>query len=198
MKGILITMVSVLLLSFFPNQKANAQFEVHDFSHILLNSTQWGGNLKKFATQLNEMVDAQKLREGLQNIQQIKQLKSILELADMLDDVACLSAEYTFYMNLGANYQCLKFLNFKRVSVNMQLSSDLLFKIVTASSLFSMNSEGRMSFIDQAKAALEKAAKDMEEFNESVRNNVLAKSLKNYTKNAYYSGTLSAYNRYQY
>lgn len=198
MKGIITSIMFVLLLSFYPEQKANAQIPVTDGAHALINSTEWYANMTKFATQLNEMVDAQKLREGLQSIQQIKQLKSLLELADMLDDVACLSAEYSFYMNLGANYQCLKFLNFKRVSVNIHLASDLLFKIVTASTLFSMNSEGRMSFIDQAKAALEKAAKDMEEFNESVRNNVLAKSLKNYTKNAYYSGTLSAYNRYQY
>ncbi|CAK7039682.1 MAG: hypothetical protein PEPC_01690 [Peptostreptococcus russellii] len=198
MKGKILTIMFVLFLSFFPDQKANAQFAVVDGPHTFLNSTEWFANVKKWANQVNEMVDAQKLREGLQNIDQLKQLKSLMELADLLDDVACLSAEYNFYVNMGANYQCLKFLNFKRVSVNMQMSSDLLFKIVTVSSFFSMNSEGRMSFVEQAKSALEKAVKDMEEFNNSVRNSIISKSMKNYTKNAYYSGTLSAYNRYQY
>ncbi len=48
--------------------------------------------------------------------------------ADLLDDVACLSSDYSFYMNVGSNYNCLKFLNFQGVTVNLSLSTDLLFK----------------------------------------------------------------------
>lgn len=54
--------------------------------------------------------------------------QSLKELADLLDDVACLSSDYSFYLNVGSNYHCLKFLNFQRVTVNLSLSTDLLFK----------------------------------------------------------------------
>ena len=29
--------------------------------------------------------------------------------AELLDDVACLSSDYRFYMNIGGSYHCLKF-----------------------------------------------------------------------------------------
>lgn len=77
------------------------------------------------------MVDAQKLREGLQKIEKLNQLQSLVELADLLDDVACLSSDYQFYMNIGGHYHCLKFLNFQQVTVNLNLSTDLLFKVAT-------------------------------------------------------------------
>ena len=34
----------------------------------------------------------------------MKELKSLKELADLLDDVACLSSDYSFYLNVGSNY----------------------------------------------------------------------------------------------
>ena len=134
----------------------HAQFVVHDPGHTLLNSTEWIANVKKWVTQINEMIDAQELRLGLQKIDQLKELKSLKELADLLDDVACLSSDYSFYLNVGSNYHCLKFLNFQRVTVNLSLSTDLLFKVATVTSYFSMNSEGRMSFIEQVKESVRK------------------------------------------
>ena len=65
----------------------HAQFVVHDPGHTLLNSTEWIANVKKWVTQINEMIDAQELRLGLQKIDQLKELKSLKELADLLDDV---------------------------------------------------------------------------------------------------------------
>ena len=43
----------------------HAQFVVHDPGHTLLNSTEWIANVKKWVTQINEMIDAQELRLGL-------------------------------------------------------------------------------------------------------------------------------------
>ena len=42
----------------------HAQFVVHDPGHTLLNSTEWIANVKKWVTQINEMIDAQELRLG--------------------------------------------------------------------------------------------------------------------------------------
>ena len=162
----------------------HAQFVVHDPGHTLLNSTEWIANVKKWVTQINEMIDAQELRLGLQ------------ELADLLDDVACLSSDYSFYLNVGSNYHCLKFLNFQRVTVNLSLSTDLLFKVATVTSYFSMNSEGRMSFIEQVKESVEKAAEEMREFNESVRSTVIYKSMKGHNRKTYYQGRLAAFTRH--
>ena len=116
--------------------------------------------------------------------------------ADLLDDVACLSSDYSFYLNVGSNYHCLKFLNFQRVTVNLSLSTDLLFKVATVTSYFSMNSEGRMSFIEQVKESVEKAAEEMREFNESVRSTVIYKSMKGHNRKTYYQGRLAAFTRH--
>ena len=93
-------------------------------------------------------------------------------------------------MNVGSNYHCLKFLNFQRVTVNLSVSTDLLMKVATVTSYFSMNSEGRISFIEQVKESVEKAADEMREFNETV------KSMKGHNRKTYYQGRLSAYTRY--
>ena len=176
--------------------KADAQWVVHDPGHTFLNSTEWYTNVKKWIEQIKEMEAAQKLREGLQNIDRMKELKSLKELADLLDDVACLSQDYSFYMNVGSNYHCLKFLNFQRVTVNLSVSTDLLMKVATLTSYFSMNSEGRISFIEQVKESVEKAADEMREFNETVRSTVIYKSMKGHNRKTYYQGRLSAYTRY--
>ena len=44
----------------------HAQFVVHDPGHTLLNSTEWIANVKKWVTQINEMIDAQDYRDGHQ------------------------------------------------------------------------------------------------------------------------------------
>lgn len=157
------TLFIISILLFITSMEAKSQFIVHDPGHTLLNSTEWITNVKKWVTQIQEMVDAQELRLGLQKIDRLKELQSLKELADLLDDVACLSTEYSFYMNVGSNYHCLKFLNFQRVTVNLSLSTDLLFKVATVSSYFSMNSEGRMSFIEQVKKAVEKGRKRLQD-----------------------------------
>lgn len=102
----------------------------------------------------------------------------------------------SFYLNVGSNYHCLKFLNFQRVTVNLSLSTDLLFKVATVTSYFSMNSEGRMSFIEQVKESVEKAAEEMREFNESVRSTVIYKSMKGHNRKTYYQGRLAAFTRH--
>ena len=188
------SLIAVLLCTNI--RQAHAQFVVSDPGHTALNATEWVANVKQWISPINEMIDAQELRLGLQKIDQLKELQSLKELADLLDDVACLSSEYSFYLNVGSNYHCLKFLNFQRVTVNLSLSTDLLFKVATVTSYFSMNSEGRMSFIEQVKESVEKASEQMREFNESVRSTVIYKSLKGHNRKTYYQGRLSAYTRY--
>lgn len=196
MKKILGTLILATAMLFAGTGKTNAQWVVHDPGHTYLNTTEWAANVKKWIEQLEEMKAAQKLREGLQKLDGLKELKSLKELADLLDDVACLSQDYSFYMNVGSNYHCLKFLNFQRVTVNLSVSTDLLMKVATVSSYFSMNSEGRISFIEQVKESVEKAADEMREFNESVRSTVIYKSMKGHNRKTYYRGRLSAYTRY--
>lgn len=180
----------------FASQKANAQWIVNDPSHMAANLGEWGANAAQWVQQLNEMIEAAHIREGLQKINEFKQLQSLVELAELLDDVACLSSDYRFYMNLGSNYHCLKFLNFQQVTVNLNLSTDLLFKVATVSHFFSMNSEGRVAFVGQVREALEAASADMKAFNEMVRRQVIKNSLDKHVKKTYYSAKLSAYNRY--
>ena len=179
MKKYLTAFILALVLLTGSSLETKAQWVVHDPGHTYLNSFEWASNVKKWASQINEMVDAQKLRLGLQKIDQLKQLRSLKDLADLLDDVACLSSDYSFYMN-----------------VNLSLSTDLLFKVATVTSYFSMNSEGRMQFIEQVKASVEKAAEEMREFNESVRSVVIYKSLKGHNRKTYYQGRLAAYTRH--
>ena len=80
--------------------------------------------------------------------------------------------------------------------VTLSLSTDLLFKVATVTSYFSMNSEGRMSFIEQVKESVEKAAEEMREFNESVRSTVIYKSMKGHNRKTYYQGRLAAFTRH--
>lgn len=184
--------------STFSVQEAKAQWIVNDPAHMGMNLGEWAANAGQWIKQLEEMLDAANLREGLQKISQLKELQSLVELAELLDDVACLSSDYRFYMNLGSHYHCLKFLNFQSVTVNLNLSSDLLFKVATVSKLFSMNSEGRLSFVSQVREALESASKEMIAFNENVRGEIIGESLLKHNKNTYFSNRLVAYNRYNY
>lgn len=193
---ILLFFLVLSLGGIFSAQKASAQWVVNDPAHMGMNAAEWATNVKKWIEQVNEMVDAQKLREGLQKIDQLNQLQSLVELAELLDDVACLSSDYRFYMNIGGHYHCLKFLNFQRVTVNLNLSTDLLFKVATVADYFSMNSEGRMSFVADVREALEAASEDMKAFNEIVRSEIVRESVENHIGKTYYGGRLSAFTRY--
>lgn len=196
MKIKILSFFFVLILSCSFSEKANAQWIVNDPAHMGMNLGEWGANATQWVKQIQEMIEAANLRENLQKIDQLRQLQSLVELAQLLDDVACLSSDYRFYMNIGANYHCLKFLNFQQVTVNLNLSTDLLFKVATVADYFSMNSEGRMAFVGQVREALEAASAEMKSFNEVVRSEILKESLHKHTRKTYYSGNLSAFSRY--
>lgn len=196
MKKILYLFLLVAGLSSTP-QNTHAQWIVNDPAHMSMNLVQWGANASAWVEQINSMLEAARIREGLQSIAELKQLESLVELAGLIDDVACLSSDYNFYINLGSNYHCLKFLNFQSVMVNLNISTDLLFKVTTISNLFSMNSEGRLAFISQVRESLEQSMKDMKKFNETVRSRVIGDAMKHHTKKTYFSGKLAAYNRYK-
>lgn len=197
MKTKILSLLFAFVLCFsFSVQETKAQIPVTDGAHIGINSAEWWLNIARWRTQINEMIDASGIREGLQKINQLKQLRSLVELAELIDNVACLSSDYRFYMNLGGNYHCLKFLNFQQVTVNLNLSTDLLFKVATVADYFSMNSEGRISFVGQVREALEAASMEMKAYNEIARASIVAKSVEKHTKKTYYSGNLSAFTRY--
>lgn len=69
-------------------------------------------------------------------------------------------------------------------------------KVATVTSYFSMNSEGRISFIEQVKESVEKAADEMREFNETVRSNVIYKSMKDTTGRPIIKVAFQPYTRY--
>lgn len=196
MKLKVLSFVLVLLLGSFYCPKAKAQWIVNDPAHMAANITEWVANAAQWVKQLEEMANAQLIREGLQKINSLNQFQSLIELASLIDDVACLSSDYTFYMNVGSNYHCLKFLNFQQVTVNLNLSTDLLFKVATVADYFNMNSEGRISFVAQVRESLEAASAEMKAFNEIVRSEILRDSLKKHVGKAYYSGRLLTFSRY--
>ena len=84
MKKYLTAFILALVLLTGSSLETKAQWVVHDPGHTYLNSFEWASNVKKWASQINEMVDAQKLRLGLQKIDQPKQLRSLKDLADLL------------------------------------------------------------------------------------------------------------------
>ncbi len=197
MKTKFLSLLIVLVISCsFSIQKANAQWVVSDPAHTGFTAAGWIADAASWASQIKGMIEDLGIKKALQSIKNLKELQSIYDLAVLVDDVACLSSDYRFYMNLGGNFHCLKFLNFQQVSVNFKVATDILFKVATVADYFSMNSEGRMSFVEQAREALEAATIEMKEYNSIARANIVAKSVERHTKKTYYSGNLAAYTRY--
>ena len=95
MKRIILILGLAASIGLMGTGSVHAQFVVHDPGHTLLNSTEWIANVKKWVTQINEMIDAQELRLGLQKIDQLKELKSLKELADLLDETGALRSYET-------------------------------------------------------------------------------------------------------
>jgi hypothetical protein len=202
MKKFFFTVRKVLIISlltmFFalPTQKVRPQMVVSDPSHTIATVLGWIEEAASWVTQMKQMIADMELHEALQNIEQIKQLKSLLELVELIDDVACLASDFNFYMNISTKYKCLKFLNFEVASVNLKLSSEIFNKIIGISDFFSMNSEGRLNFIQQAKESLQLSAETMKSYNEQARAAVVKQAVKDYNRNTFYSGKLAAFNRY--
>lgn len=197
MKTKILSFLIVLVISCsFSVQKANAQWVVSDPAHTGFTAAGWIADAASWASQIKGMIEDLGIKKALQSIKNLKELQSLYDLAVLVDDVACLSSDYRFYMNLGGNFHCLKFLNFQQVSVNFKVATDILFKVATVADYFSMNSEGRMSFVEQAREALEAATIEMKEYNSIARANIVAKSVERHTKKTYYSGNLAAYTRY--
>lgn len=197
MKTKFLSFLFVLVLSCsFSVQKANAQWVVTDPAHTGFTAAGWVADAASWASRIKGMIEDLGIKKALQSIKNLKELQSLYDLAMLVDDVACLSSDYRFYMNLGGNYHCLKFLNFQQVSVNFKVATDILFKVATVADYFSMNSEGRMSFVEQAREALEAATIDMKEFNSIARIKIVARSVERHTKKTYYSANLAAYTRY--
>lgn len=197
MKTKILSFLIVLVISCsFSAQKANAQWVVTDPAHTGFTAAGWVAEAVSWSSQIKRMIEDLGIKKALQSIKNLKELQSLYDLASLVDDVACLSSDYRFYMNLGGNFYCLKFLNFQQVSVNFKVATDILFKVATVADYFSMNSEGRMSFVEQAREALEAATIEMKEYNSIARATIVAKSVERHTKNTYYSGNLAAYTRY--
>ena len=197
MKTKFLSLLIVLVISCsFSIQKANAQWVVSDPAHTGFTAAGWIADAASWASQIKGMIEDLGIKKALQSIKNLKELQSLYDLAVLVDDVACLSSDYRFYMNLGGNFHCLKFLNFQQVSVKFKVATDILFKVATVADYFSMNSEGRMSFVEQAREALEAATIEMKEYNSIARANIVAKSVERHTKKTYYSGNLAAYTRY--
>ena len=193
---ILSFLAALVITCSFSVQKANAQIPVTDAAHALLTKFGWVAEATSWSSQIKGMIEDLEIKKALQSIKNMKELQSLYDLAMLVDDVACLSSDYRFYMNLGGNYHCLKFLNFQQVSVNFKVATDILFKVATVADYFSMTSEGRMAFVEQARKALEAATIEMKEYNSIARVAVVGRSVERHNKKAYYSGNLAAFTRY--
>ncbi|MDR1368809.1 MAG: hypothetical protein LBJ72_01595 [Dysgonamonadaceae bacterium] len=193
-KIIIIGLMTMLFA--FPTQKARPQMVVSDPAHTVATVLGWIEEAASWVTQMTQMIEDLNLKKALQSIEQINQLNSLLELVQLVDDVACLATDFQFYMNISSNYKCLKFLNFKVASVNLKLSTDIFTKIISVNSFFSMNSEGRLNFIQQAKEALQQSAETMKAYNEEARAAVIQQAVKDYNRSTYFSGKFAAFNRY--
>ena len=197
MKTKFLSLLIVLVISCsFSIQKANAQWVVSDPAHTGFTAAGWIADAASWASQIKGMIEDLGIKKALQSIKNLKELQSLYDLAVLVDDVACLSSDYRFYINFGGNFNFQKFINLQQVSVNFKVATDILFKVATVADYFSMNSEGRMSFVEQAREALEAATIEMKEYNSIARANIVAKSVERHTKKTYYSGNLAAYTRY--
>lgn len=144
--------------------------------------------IKNMVSQLRLVGNQLDLAKNLQKMRGLKELKSIIELSKMVDEVACLTSEYSYYMSLGGNrYDCLKFLNFQEVKVDLKVSTDLLFKIATVTDFFSMSSGERTNFLNQSREAMQSASKKMREFNKSVQEVITRRAVRDYTIRNYYT-----------
>lgn len=193
-KIIIISLLTVLFIA--PTQKAKPQFAVVDIPHAIATIAGWLAEAASWVTQMKQMIADMELHEALQNIEQIQQLESLLELVELVDNVACLASDFEFYMNISSEYKCLKFLNYQVASVNLKLSSDLFNKIISVNNFFSMNSEGRLNFIQQAKESLATSAETMTSYNEQARSAIIQQAVKDYNRETIYNGKLAAFNRY--
>lgn len=193
---ILSLLFSLIFICFFSVEKANAQFVVSDPVHTGFTIGGWAAEAASWGTQISKMVEDLNIKKALQSVKNIKELQSLYDLAKLVDDVSCLSSDYRFYMNLDGNFHCLKFLNFQQVSVDFKVATDILFKVASVTDYFSMSSEGRMSFIEQAREALTAATVEMKEYNSIARVSIVAKSVEKNIQRTYYGGNLAAYTRY--
>ena len=100
MKRIILILGLAASIGLMGTGSVHAQFVVHDPGHTLLNSTEWIANVKKWVTQINEMIDAQELRLRLQKIDHLKELTSSDEPPGRQDDVTCLSSDYRIYLRV--------------------------------------------------------------------------------------------------
>ncbi len=67
MKTKFLSFLIVLVISCsFSIQKANAQIPVTDGAHIGINTAEWWLNVARWKSQIDEMIDASHIREGLQ------------------------------------------------------------------------------------------------------------------------------------
>ena len=131
------------------------QFVVHD-PGTLLNSTEWIANVKKWVTQINEMIDARGTAARPAKDRPVEGTQ-IIERA--FADLLTTSPEQRLQLLPERRIELPLPEISQRVTVNLSLSTDLLFKVATVTSYFSMNSEGRMSFIEQVKNRWKKPPK---------------------------------------
>ncbi|MCO7112879.1 DUF4141 domain-containing protein [Bacteroides uniformis] len=98
MKRIILILGLAASIGLMGTGSVHAQFVVHDPGHTLLNSTEWIANVKKWVTQINEMIDAQELRLGLQKDRPVEGTQ-IIERACRPAGRRSLSAssDYSFY-----------------------------------------------------------------------------------------------------
>ena len=195
-KIIILTLIMCFGIPFFSTDhgsKVRAQLPVTDALNMAIHTVV--RDLTKTATKIHEwMQELEKMKVATDAIDQIQ---SIREIAGLVDDVACLTSEFQFLMNINGTYRCATFLNFRLISVNLNYSTNILNKIILVKNIFTMESSDRINFLETVRKTLEKTITDMRQINNTIRGHFNKKIFANSIKRNYYSkAAFVAYRRY--
>lgn len=162
--------VIILFLAFTAILEIQAQgaMVVQDPLNAQINTTIQVLNEK--ANALNSFVANSKLLELSSDA--LGSIKSIEEIAKLVDDLACMTADFNYYLNISNNYNCASFLSFRLVSINLNYATDILSSVVLAKNIFTMSSASRLDNLNTIKEVLQNTIKDMSSIVQSIRSSI--------------------------
>lgn len=195
MKGKILVSFFVCLSAFFFTEHINAQMVVEDPLNAGINATIQ--TLNESANAINTFMAQSKLLE--MSSSGLQQLATIKDIAKLIDDLACITSEFNYAINLNNKYNCVKFLDYRLVNINLNYSTELLTGVVLSKNLFTMTSSDRISNLNKIKEVLEKTIKEMADINTSIRGSVIRDSYNKFIKKAYTPAVerTITYRRYQ-
>ena len=173
--------------------KVRAQIPVTDAANLTINTAiQALNTISKTVDEWMQALEKAKIATDA-----IESIQSVREIAGLIDDVACLSSEFQFLMNINGQYRCATFLNFRLISVNLNYTTNILRNVILVKNIFTMNSGDRINYLETVRKTLEKTIAEMKVINNTIRGHFNKKIFANSIKRNYYSkAAFVAYRRY--